>query len=55
MFTWLWAIKIGNQTNDLPSPAHTAGFSSCNFTGFLAIFKVVTSQQQSNYDWIFLL
>ena len=27
-------------------PVHPAGFSFCNFTGFLASFNVVTSQQQ---------
>ena len=29
----------------LPSPTHPAGFFFCNFTGFLVIFNVVTSQQ----------
>ena len=35
-----------------PSPAHPPGFSFCNFSGFLAIFNVVTSQQQKIVPWI---
>ena len=32
----------------LPSPAHPAGFSFCNFTGFLAIFNIVTVNYSNN-------
>ena len=32
----------------LPSPAYPAGFSFYNFTGFLAIFNVVTSNNNNN-------
>ena len=34
---------------NLPYPAHPAGFSFCNFAGFLAIFNVVKSQQQNKH------
>ena len=37
----------------LPSPAHPAGFSFCNFTGFLAILKVVTSTTTTRVGFFF--
>ena len=44
-------ISLNHPLLCLPSPAHPAGFSFCNFTGFLVIFNVVTSSNGNN-GWI---